>query len=155
MWKFTLTPLSVQFPNLNSFWYKIVVPEWDQKKEYYSFNIYTNSKENHQRKRRRRHYKQLLLLMRCKIINLPVLKFRAKRVKTSIDKEQMFPTVSNLNELDALTRNIRLWSRKVCKIYWKHIYSVQNSVCILTPVEIKITNHVIKKGIWGPYLKGI
>ena len=26
-----------------------------------------------------------------------------------------------------------------------YIYSIQNSVCILTPVEIKITNHVIKK----------
>ena len=111
------------------------------------FQYIYKQEENHQRKRRRRHYKQLLLLMRCKIINLPVLKFRAKRVKTSIDKEQMFPTVSNLNELDALTRNIRLGSRKVCKIYWKHIYSVHNSVCILTPVEIKITNHVIKKGI--------
>ena len=47
-------------------------------------------------------YQQLLLLMRCKIINLPVLKFRTKRVKTSIDKEQMFPTVSNLNEFDAI-----------------------------------------------------
>ena len=26
-----------------------------------------------------------------------------------------------------------------------YIYSIQNSVCILTPVDIKITNHVIKK----------
>jgi hypothetical protein len=40
--------------------------------------------KNHQRKRWKRHCKQLLLLMRCKIIKLPVLKFGAKRVKTSI-----------------------------------------------------------------------
>ena len=29
---------SVQFPNLNLFLYKTVVPEWDKKDEYYSFN---------------------------------------------------------------------------------------------------------------------
>ena len=56
---------------------------------------------------------------------------------------------SNFYELNALTRNIYLGSLKVCKAYayWKRIYSIQNYVCILTPVEIKITNHVIKKGV--------
>ena len=45
---------------------------------------------------------------------------------------------SNLYELNALTRNIYLGSLKVYKTYWKRIYSIQNYVCILTPVEIKI-----------------
>jgi hypothetical protein len=58
----------------------------------------------------KRHYKQMLLLMRCKIIKLPVLKFRAKRLKTSINKEQRFPAASNFNEFDAMTGNIFLRS---------------------------------------------
>jgi hypothetical protein len=66
-------------------------------------------------------YKQLLLLMRCKIIKLPVLKFRAKCVKTSINKEQRFPETSNVNDFDTLMRNIRLGSLKECTTYWKHI----------------------------------
>jgi hypothetical protein len=85
--------------------------------------------------------------MRCKIIKLPVLKLWEKRVKTSINKEQKFPAASNFNEFDTLMGNICLRSRKVCKTYWKHIYSIQNPVCILTPVEIKITTHVIKKEV--------
>jgi hypothetical protein len=107
-------------------------------------SIYIQTVKN---KCRRRHYKQLLLLMRCKTIKLTVLKFRAKRVKISINKEQRFPAASNFKEFDALMRNICLGSRKVCKTYWKRIYSIQNSVCILTQAGIEITNHVIKKGI--------
>ena len=85
--------------------------------------------------------------MRCKIIRLPVLNIRAKHAKIAIhfNKEQRFPAALNFNEFDVLTRNICLGSLKVCKTYWKYIYSIQNSVCILTPVEIEITNHVIKK----------
>ena len=41
----------------------------------------------------------------------------------------------------------RQYPFKVCKTYWKYIYSKQNSVCIFTPVEIKITNHVIKSSM--------
>jgi hypothetical protein len=48
----------------------------------------------------------MLLLMRCKIIKLPVLKIRAKRLKTSINKEQRLPAASNLNEFDTLMSNI-------------------------------------------------
>jgi hypothetical protein len=99
------------------------------------------------RKRWKRHNKQLLLLMRCKIIKLPVLNIRAKHAKIAIHfyKEQRFSAALNFNEFDVLTTNICLGSLEVYATYWKHIYSIQNSVCILTPVEIKITNHVIKK----------
>ena len=85
--------------------------------------------------------------MRCTIIKLPVLNIRAKHAKIVIHfyKEQRFPAALNFNEFEVLTTNICLGSFEVYTNYWKHIYSIQNSVCILTPVEIKITNHVIKK----------
>jgi hypothetical protein len=85
--------------------------------------------------------------MRCKIIKLPVLNIREKYVKIAIHfyKEQRFPAALNFNEFDVLTTNICLGSLEICTTYWKYIYSIHNSVCILTPVEIKITNHVMKK----------
>jgi hypothetical protein len=76
-----------------------------------------------------------------------IFKFRAKCVKSFINKEQRFPEASNFIEIDTLIRNIYLGSLMICKTYWKHIYSIHNSVCLLTPVEMKITNHVIKKGM--------
>jgi hypothetical protein len=89
---------------------------------------------------------QELLTLPEHLSSLTVLKFRAKRVKISINKEQRFPAASNFKEFDALMRNICLGSRKVCKTYWKRIYSIHNSVCIFTSAGIEITNHVIKKG---------
>ena len=83
--------------------------------------------------------------MRCKIIKLPVLNIRAKHAEIDINKEQRFPAALNFNEFYVLTTNICLGSLEVCKTYWKNIYSIQNYVCILTPVEININNHVIKK----------
>jgi hypothetical protein len=53
--------------------------------------------------------------MRCKITKLPVLKFRGKHVKISINKEQRFPAASNFNEFDAMTGNIFLRSLEVFK----------------------------------------
>jgi hypothetical protein len=88
--------------------------------------------------------------MRCKIKKLPVLNMRGKHAKIAINKEQRFPAALHFNEFDVLKTNICLGSLEVCRIYWKNIYSIQNSVCILTPVEIKITNHVIKKGFEVP-----
>jgi len=71
---------------------------------------------------------------------------QAKHVQISINKEQRFPAVSNFNGFDDLTMNICLGSHKVCKTYWKHIFHTE--FCLhLDPVEIKVTNHVIKKGI--------
>ena len=93
-----------------------------QKNQYYSFNIDVNSKNIAGENLERDTINNCLLLMRCKIIKLPVLKIRAKRLKTSINKEQRLPAASNLNEFDTLMSNICLGSLKVCTTYWKHIY---------------------------------